>query len=208
MNLYLKNDIYKKLFNKVYEKYSIENNEYVSERLNKNITKIESCFNQVLDGLSEDKVNNFQKESGVNSMIEKNEIVYNFNSNQLVTILQEQLENMNKINSELNKIIKDNFPKLNTTGNNINTNNNVNNLSRENSEAVLLDKDDFTFEFNNLNENSEKNKNETDLLYSKIDESISQINNIIKKIYELTKPVECSSKLIKNNKNFFIFLKI
>lgn len=196
MNLYIKNDLYKKLFNKVYEKYNLDDKK-LTEKVESNNKQIEECLNKTLYKL----YNNEEEEEEEEEKVEEKNLSLDHNNQNILNILNNQLNNFNQINNELNKIITQNFAK---TNNNLKNSINLELQPRRNSEVVLIDKEEL-FDNNkkspiinlDIDENIQINNKDTiPNITQSLNDNLANINQKIKQLYELTKPVEISSNII------------
>jgi hypothetical protein len=190
MSHYCKNEVYKKFFNKLYESCS-GNENIISDNIKQSVSKIENVFNTIL--------NNFYS-SNKNNEVDNNNIVPP--PNNTTELLNEQLDHFNKIQEELKKIIKDNLKVRERRDDDDFA------ISRNNSEPVFIDKEELNDYTGNkrspvININMDKENLNTipsatlnsdpAKIIGTINESVNNINNIIQKIYELTRQPDHSS---------------
>jgi len=162
------------MFNKIYSKFTDNNN-----KIPKHIIKCSETFETNLDSI----VNSlYQEEEKENISKDKPTSTY------LNNILNFQIENMNKIQNDLLKMLKENFKYKDLIYSN--------DISRRNSEPVLLEKDEI-IDVNRFSQLVDLNCEDYDE-QKKIDiinENVSRINLLIKKLWDISKPPDNSSKI-------------
>lgn len=157
MSQYSKNEIYKKVFNKFCE-YHNEENKYPSQSLEeiiKLLNKIENELNLVKNKIyynteydssknliEKNIINTVRKETKENNLFNDRKLSTNKEEDNLMyrqEIFNKHIENLNSIQREISEILKDNFKSRDHDDKK-----DEYELSRANSEAVLVDKDELT----------------------------------------------------------------
>jgi hypothetical protein len=193
------------MFNKIYGKFT-NNNEKIPEKILKYTEMLDNNLNILVDNLyinckhekevqfvtDNKEINDHSHKETLNkqtSNIPHYENNHNLQNLQNLQILNDQIENLNKIQNELKKILTENYK--------IKELKDDNELSKQSSEAVLIDRDEL-IDNNKLspviNLNLENNLDDQDRLILMINENFAKINSLIKKIGETSKPLDHSSK--------------
>jgi hypothetical protein len=186
MTNYCKHDIYKNIFNKLYSKFIIES-EKVSEKLREGLEIVDQNLNYMLNSLYPGQAEKIPFPS---------QIYYNKEIKGRESIVEspkydwtEHLEKLNKIQTELKKIMKENFKVK--EGDECE-------LSRNHSEAVLIDREELT----DCNKTSPvvnlrlgKDANNAENLSLEANDNLNLILNLIKKLNEISKAPDHSSKI-------------
>jgi hypothetical protein len=215
--------MYKKFFNKIYDKFTLEN-ENINEHFNTSLELLEEALNKALYELYNESGpiinNNFENNKPpkqIDNIIPPKNIPDPATNNNL--LIKDELNHLNKIQSELQKILKDNYKLQN--------NDDCNSLSRGTSEAVLILKEEL-FDYGKrspivnleeFNSNQGVNTNEIYIggsdndndygvggqnkILIEIESTMSNILALIKKIYDKTKPPETSSKYYIINQHIY-----
>lgn len=199
------------MFNKIYEKFTV-GSETVPEKLLNCIQLIEQNLNYVVDKLyysNEEKgkemnsLKDLKESVRVEKMEKDNEKPHIKKDPPLIgenftQFLNEHMDNLNKLQLEVKKILKENFKINNSLDDNI--------LSKQNSEAVLIDREElndnnkFSPVINLENDivpggklNSGNNINNEDKV-TKIIESVIILTQMIRRIGDVSKIPDNSSK--------------
>jgi hypothetical protein len=212
MSQYSKNEIYKKVFNKFCDSYNGDKKNFVDslEEINYVVNKVEKDLNMMINKIYQPRIEQtLEKNDEENIKITPAETkivadeIQELPQNKLdlqpqVQILTKQLENFNLIQRELEEIIRENFKNRRDE----------NELSRRNSEVVLIEKDEFIdcnkrIPIELIEERENKIKIELNSKDSNIDEikelidiKFKKILTDVRKINEYTKLPENSSKFL------------
>jgi len=185
MSKYCRNDMFKNILNKVYRKFS-NGNDLIPDRIAKYSNLIWTNLNTIIDNL----YNPDQKD--LLSPVLENKIECQIqNSN--YEFFNKLNENLNKIQFEFSKIMKENF-KINENYNSV-----KNNLefTKQISEALSVDKE-VQVENNNLSPKLNLYSNEDDIqkILSIITDNVFAVDLLLKKLNEISKPPDNSSKFL------------
>jgi hypothetical protein len=177
--------MFKNILNKVYRKFS-NGNDLIPDRIAKYSNLIWTNLNTIIDNL----YNPDQKD--LLSPVLENKIECQIqNSN--YEFFNKLNENLNKIQFEFSKIMKENF-KINENYNSV-----KNNLefTKQISEALSVDKE-VQVENNNLSPKLNLYSNEDDIqkILSIITDNVFAVDLLLKKLNEISKPPDNSSKFL------------
>lgn len=184
MSSYNKHHIYKNIFNKLYSRFVLEN-EKISEKLFEGLETVDQNLNYLLNFVYNGKVEEFPvKMSNLYKTKEIPPSVSELDWN-------DQLIRLYNIQNDFKKILKENF-KLKEAD--------EFELNRNNSEAVLIDREELLDNCKvspviNLKFNPENSKNQENI-FQEFSDQINQISNLIKKLNEISKAPDHSSKKI------------
>lgn len=179
-----KNDLYKKFFNQFYEKVPF----VLNEKFNISLNNIEENLNKTLEEFYQEK-EVFNKEEHIQIHQPVKESLDSKADKNVQIFLEEEFEKLQKIQSELHRVLKENFK--------ISLEDNLS-LSRKNSEAVLILKEEL-FDMNKKSPVIDiEEASDYDILMRRemIDSTVTNILALIKKISEKTKAPDNSCKKI------------
>lgn len=188
MSSYNKHHIYKNIFNKLYSRFVLEN-EKISEKLFEGLETVDQNLNYLLNFVYNGKVEEFPVK--MSNLYKTKEIPPSASE----LDWNDQLIRLYNIQNDFKKILKENF-KLKEAD--------EFELNRNNSEAVLIDREELLDNCKvspviNLKFNPENSKNQENI-FQEVSDQINQINNLIKKLNEISKAPDHSSKKI----NFYL----
>ncbi len=184
MSSYYRHHIYKNLFNKLYSRFILEN-EKISEKLVEGLGIVDQNLNYLLNFVYNGEIEEFPIK--MPNLYKINEIppaAFELDWN-------EQLTKLISMQNDFKKILKENF-KLKESDDC--------EFYRNPSEAVLIDREELLNNYKvspviNLQLNRGNSSNQENI-FDEVNEQINQISNMIKKLNEVSKPPDHSSKII------------
>jgi hypothetical protein len=181
--------MYKRVFNKIYEKYSISDAN-INENLKNNINFVETSLNQALNNMMEGICRDIPIGKEVFIYDQNNKIQEELQKEnmELLDLLRKQYQSQEAVKNEMKKIFQENF-KMKTSEI---LSENIINLEKNSSGIVYIEKDDegITSPIMNFrNEDFDLEK-----ISDKLEQNQKNVNLFLHRLYEITKPPENSSK--------------